>query len=92
MPQHFPGLAENIGLVSSLGAAMISPAWYSTRLARLPWAGSADRIGAKKSVLVYAAPRPCRHRRLLVVRTPMAYLVAGGVFGLGYSFATVACP
>lgn len=90
MPQHFPGLAENVGLGTSLGAAMISASMVFNTAGKVAMGWLCDRIGAKKSVFVYAALVLAAIAGLLVVRTPMAYLVAGGVYGLGYSFATVA--
>ena len=69
---------------------MISASMVFNTAGKVAMGWLCDRIGAKKSVLVYAALVLAAIAGLLVVRTPMAYLVAGGVYGLGYSFATVA--
>lgn len=89
MPQHFPSLADCAGLGVGLGAAMISASMVANTVGKIAMGWLCDRIGAKRSVMVYAALVALGIAILLLAHNSLAFLVAATLYGLSFSFATV---
>ena len=53
MPQHFPGLAEEMGLSAGVGAAMISVCMVANTVGKVVMGWLTDHIGARASIMAY---------------------------------------
>lgn len=89
MPQHFPGLAEEMGLTAGVGAAMISACMVANTAGKVVMGWLTDRIGARLSIMAYTVAVCASILALFVVRVPAAFVVAAFFFGLCYARATV---
>jgi len=89
MPQHFPGLAEEMGLSVKVGAGMISVCMIANTLGKVVMGWLIDRIGARASILAYTVLVCGSIAAMFFVHVPAAFLVAAFFFGLCYSRATV---
>ena len=89
MPQHFPGFAEEVGLGTGIGAAMISASMVANTAGKLLMGWLCDRIGAKASIMAYTALVGASIAALLLVHVSAAFVAAAFLFGLCYSRATV---
>lgn len=89
MPQHFPGLAEEMGLSAGVGAAMISVCMVANTVGKVVMGWLTDHIGARTSIMAYTVAVCAAIAAMLVVHVPAAFIVAAFFFGLCYSRATV---
>ena len=89
MPQHFPGFAEEVGLGTGIGAAMISASMVANTAGKILMGWLCDRIGAKASIMAYTALVGASIAALLLVHVSAAFVAAAFLFGLCYSRATV---
>lgn len=89
MPQHFPGLAADAGLATSVGAAMISACMVANTLGKVLMGWLIDRIGAQRAIWIYSGVVASAIVALVVVPAPGVYVVAAAGFGLCYARATV---
>ena len=89
MPQHFPGLAEEMGLTASVGAAMISACMVANTAGKIVMGWLTDRIGARTSIMAYTVAVVAAIVALFIVRRPYAFVISAFFFGLCYSRATV---
>ena len=89
MPQHFPGLAEEMGLTAGVGAAMISVCMVANTAGKVVMGWLTDHIGARTSIMAYTMAVCASIGALLVVHVPAAFVIAAFFFGLCYARATV---
>ena len=88
LPQHFPGIADLAGF-SAAGAAMVSACMITNTAGKVVLGWLCDRLGAKRSILIYAIVIVGALAVFLLVASPAPYVVAAFFYGLCYSPGTV---
>ncbi|MDO4798331.1 MAG: MFS transporter [Coriobacteriales bacterium] len=88
LPQHFPGLAQSLGL-GATGATMLSLCMIANTGGKVLLGVLVDRIGARLSILGYCVAVLVGVVLMLFVHGPVSMLVAAVLYGLCYALATV---
>lgn len=89
LPQHFPGIVNAYKRVPAIGSTMLSICMITNSTGKIVLGAMIDRLGTKKSLLIYVSLTLCATLLLLVNPFDSALYVAAGLFGLAYSFPTV---
>lgn len=89
MPQHFPGYATEVGMVAATGAAMISACMVANTLGKIVMGWLTDRRGALFSILSFTVLVALAILSLMLIRSPLAFVVAAFFFGMCYSRSTI---
>lgn len=89
LPQHFPGMSENLGLGASVGATMLSVCMIANTVGKVALGALIDRIGTKISVLIYIALISIATVMFLFVKSPAVLTFCAVLYGLCYAIATV---
>ena len=87
--QHIPGLGTSYGFDAAIGATMLSAAMVVNTVGKVAFGALSDRIGAKRTILLYAAVVCCALGGLLILRGKGALIGSAAVFGLTFSLNTV---
>lgn len=88
LPQHFSGIADSYGMLST-GALMVSACMISNTAGKILLGTLIDRFGAKLSVTLYAAVIICGALLIVFSRTSVILIAAAAMYGLCYSMGTV---
>ena len=89
LPQHFSGIAESYGMLST-GALMVSACMIANTAGKILLGAMIDRFGARASVSIFAIIIACSAGMLVISRSPAVLIASAAMFGLCYSLATVA--
>ena len=89
MNQHLPGLGASYGLAAGIGATMLSAAMVSNTVGKVTFGALSDRMGAKRSILLYAAVVAVAMSGLLVLRGAGMLIGSSALFGLTFSLNTI---
>ena len=89
LPQHFPGMSENLGLGASVGATMLSVCMIANTVGKVALGALIDRIGTKISVLIYLVLIAVATVMFLFVKSPVVLTFCAVLYGLCYAIATV---
>ena len=89
MSQHIPGVAQSYGLDMAIGATMLSAAMVANTVGKVAFGALSDRVGARRSVLLYAVLVCGALVALMLLRGKGALIGASALFGLTYSLNTV---
>lgn len=89
LPQHFPGIAGSYGLAAAVGSGMLSVCMIANTAGKLVFGILADRLGAKRSILLYSAFIAAGALLMLFVHAPGVMFLTAALFGLSYSLPTV---
>ena len=87
-PQLFKSLAGSIGLAET-GVLMMTVVLIANTAGKFIFGAMTDRIGVKRSVLIYGAVIASGLVLLLTVQVPGAMLVSAAMIGMCYSIPTV---
>ena len=88
-PQHFPGLTRSYALPAVTGALMLSVCMAANTAGKILLGALIDRIGSKKSLLLYSALVALSLCGMLFLRTSFPMEVAAGLYGLSYGLTIV---
>lgn len=89
MSQHLPGLGQSYGLSAGIGATMLSAAMVSNTVGKIGFGALCDRMGARRSIVLYAALTIGAIVALLLARGTGTLIGASALFGLTFSLNTV---
>lgn len=88
LPQHFPGIAKLYGHAAT-GATMLSFCMVVNSVGKIVYGTLCDRIGNRRSLLIYAAVVFTSLLMLLMLHSPRALVAAAAMYGLCYPLGTV---
>ena len=88
-PQHFPGLAGAYALPAVTGALMLSVCMAANTAGKVLLGALIDRIGSKKSLLLYSALVTLSLCGMLFLRASLPMEIAAGLYGLSYGLTIV---
>ena len=92
--QHFPGMAETIGLTAATGAAMVSAGMIGNIVSKLAIGTLSDRIGPFRASIAMILVNMLSLMGLLLLppEFPAAILAASFLYGSVYSVGAVGIP
>ena len=88
LPQHFPGIAENLGSPAA-GSVMVSAAMVVNTAGKFLVGVFISKLGMRKSLSAYFLLVICGILLLLIGKKPAVLLVSAALIGLSYSLNTV---
>ena len=88
-PQHFPELTGSYALPAVTGALMLSVCMASNTAGKVLLGALIDRIGSKKSLLLYSTLVMLSLCGMLFLRTSLPLEIAAGLYGLSYGLTIV---
>lgn len=86
---HMPGVANSYALPAAVGAAMLSVSMVTNAGGKVLFGALAERYGAKRPAMAYAALLAVGMAVLLNVHTASAAVACGAILGLSFSLTTV---
>ena len=87
--QHFPGVAESFALPASVGAVMLSASMIVNTSGKILLGFLIDRLGVRRSVLIYLTIIVLGTVLLLTVHTGPTAIIAAAFIGFDYALSTV---
>lgn len=79
--QHLSGYAESLGYSASLGAMLLSAANISNIVSKLIYGVLSDRIGTKKSAVLFASLSVCGMLLLMFIKVPVVMIISTLLYG-----------
>ncbi len=89
LSQHFPGIAENYELSTTVGTTMLSVCMIVNTSGKMLFGALVDRIGTKKSIILYTVLLALGFVIMFTMHSDLFMLVGSGLFGLVYALAAV---